>query len=215
MRTIESAAIAGVVYAVCASAALFFLTRYPDLTLDEQELSDWFADDGNLAALLAGLNLAAVSSIAFLWFVAVIRRRLGAREDRFFATVFLGSALAYIGIWLVAASLLVAPAVAVNVRGAASIEQTSATLAFGAAAALVLVVGPRIQAVFVFSTSTLILRTGALPRWVAYWGYLNGLILFLVPVITRPVGIGLPIYVLVVSITILVMRSPHQDTSGA
>jgi hypothetical protein len=29
-----------------------------------------------------------VSAVAFLWFVAVIRRRVGDREDRFFVTVF-------------------------------------------------------------------------------------------------------------------------------
>lgn len=33
------------------------------------------------------------AGIAFLWFIGVIRDRSGAHEDRFFATVFLGSGL--------------------------------------------------------------------------------------------------------------------------
>jgi hypothetical protein len=37
------------------------------------------------------LNLVPFAGIAFLWFVGVLRDRIGAREDRFFATVFLGS----------------------------------------------------------------------------------------------------------------------------
>jgi hypothetical protein len=43
------------------------------------------------------------AGIAFLWFVGVLRDRLGELEDRFFATVFLGSALLYlamlVGLW--------------------------------------------------------------------------------------------------------------------
>lgn len=39
---------------------------------------------------------AAVAGIAFLWFIGVIRFRLGALEDKLFATVFLGSGLLFI-----------------------------------------------------------------------------------------------------------------------
>jgi hypothetical protein len=39
---------------------------------------------------------AAIAGIAFLRFIAVVRDRLGALEDRFFATVFLGSGLLYL-----------------------------------------------------------------------------------------------------------------------
>jgi hypothetical protein len=42
------------------------------------------------------LNLLPFAGVAFLWFIAVVRDRLGAMEDRFFATVFLGSGLLYI-----------------------------------------------------------------------------------------------------------------------
>ena len=48
----------------------------------------------------------------FVWFVAVIRRRVGERENRFFGTVFFGSALLLTGAWLVAAVFWAAPAVA-------------------------------------------------------------------------------------------------------
>ncbi|HEX2600189.1 MAG TPA: hypothetical protein VHL05_15520, partial [Terriglobales bacterium] len=39
------------------------------------------------------LNLLPFAGIAFLWFIAVVRNRLGTLEDRFFSTVFLGSGL--------------------------------------------------------------------------------------------------------------------------
>ena len=106
LRSVESAAIAGVLYAVLATIALAVLDGFPDLSLSDDALTAWFDEADHQASLIIGLNLAAVSSIAFLWFVAVIRRRLGEREGRFFSTVFFGSAVVYVSIWLVGAAAL-------------------------------------------------------------------------------------------------------------
>ena len=67
--------------------------------------------------MILGVNLLTVSSIMFVWFVAVIRRRVGDRENRFFGTVFLGSALLVAGAWLTAGVLYAAPAVAARTFG--------------------------------------------------------------------------------------------------
>ena len=202
-RSVESAAVAGVLYAVLTVVALILLSRFPELTLSDQEITAWFDETDHKAELILGLNLAAVSAIAFLWFVAVIRRRLGDLEDRFFGTVFFGSAIVYVVIWLVAAALLAAPAVALTINEAGTVDRGSATLASGFAAALILVAGPRIQAVFVFTTSTIFLRSAVLPRWLAFFGYALGVGLFAMPLISEPTGIGFPAWVLVVSVTIL------------
>ena len=42
-------------------------------------------------AVSLALNLLPFAGIAFLWFIAVMRSRLGDLEDHFFATVFMGS----------------------------------------------------------------------------------------------------------------------------
>ena len=42
------------------------------------------------------LHLLPFAGIAFLWFIGVLRDRMGACEDRFFATVFLGSGLLFV-----------------------------------------------------------------------------------------------------------------------
>jgi len=52
------------------------------------------------------MNLVPFAGIAFLSFIAVVRNRLGALEDRFFATVFLGSG------WLYLAIIFTSPALA-------------------------------------------------------------------------------------------------------
>jgi len=211
MRSVESAAVAGVVYAVLTVIALILITRFPELTLSDEDVTAWFDETDHKAVLVLGLNLAAVSAIAFLWFVAVIRRRLGDLEDRFLGTVFFGSAIVYVVIWLVSAAILAAPAVALTILETGAVDGATATLAWGFAAALVLVVAPRIQAVFVFTTSTIILRSAVLPRWLALFGYVVGVILLIVPLITQPTGVGFPVWVLVVSVTILLSRPRNDD----
>jgi hypothetical protein len=54
---------------------------------------------------LVGVYLAPFSEIAFLWFIAVVRNPIGEREDRFFATVFLGSGLLFVAMLCVSAGV--------------------------------------------------------------------------------------------------------------
>ncbi len=207
-RRIESAAIAGVVYAVLAAVSLILLKQaIPDPSSTEQEWSDWIGDAGNRRLLLLALNLTSISSVALLWFVAVIRRRLGDREDRFFGTVFLGSALVYVGLWIVSISMLAAPAVLYTFDDSRPLDWEAYRLAEGMAAGILLVTAPRIQAVFIASSSTMFLRTGVMPNWLAYIGYAIALAMFVVPIVTTPLGIGLPLFVMVASVTILVIRA--------
>jgi hypothetical protein len=84
---------------------------FPSPGLPDAELEAWFADAGNRWRLLAGLNLGTLSAVAFLWFVGVLRNRIGDREDRFFGTVFYGSSIIYSALWVIAlASLAAIPA---------------------------------------------------------------------------------------------------------
>ncbi len=203
-RSTEAAAIAGVVYAVLSLAALVALWQVPDLDRPDGELTAWFVDRGHQASLILALNAASMSSVAFLWFIAVIRRRLGDREDQFFSTVFFGSGIVHIVVMLVATAAIAAPAVAVSLLGAAEVDAQSISLATGFGSALLLVVAPRIQAVFVFTTSTVVLRSGVLPAWLAWLSYAVGAVMFVVPFITAPFGVAFPLWALIVSIVILV-----------
>ena len=68
------------------------------------------ADSGAWLATSSGtiafaLNLVPYAGIAFLWFIGVIRDRLGDAEDRFIATVFLGSGLLFLALTFVGAAL--------------------------------------------------------------------------------------------------------------
>src|SRR6516225_6883877 len=52
------------------------------------------------------MNLVPFAGVAFLWFVGVLRDRLGGREDQFFATVFLGSGLLLLAMLFAAAAVV-------------------------------------------------------------------------------------------------------------
>ena len=52
-----------------------------------------------------GLQLVPFAGIAFLWFIGVLRDRLGEREDQFFATVFLGSGLLFLAMLFASSAL--------------------------------------------------------------------------------------------------------------
>ena len=56
----------------------------------------WVSDEARRNSVELALNVVPFAGIAFLWFIGVVRDRIGEAEDRFFATVFLGSGLLFI-----------------------------------------------------------------------------------------------------------------------
>ncbi|MGI9645700.1 MAG: hypothetical protein ACR2O6_10360 [Ilumatobacteraceae bacterium] len=214
IRSIEAAAVAGVLFAVIGAIALALLSSFPDLDQGEPGLKTWFADSGNQTTLIFGANLMVFSSIMFLWFVAVIRRRLGDLEDQFFGTVFLGSAFAFVAVWLGHGAAVAGPAVAVSHFEGASVTGPSLSNAAGLGAAYLLVIGPRVEAVFVLVTSVLFLRSRVLPTWLAILGFVIALGMFFLPLIATPTGYGFPVWVMVVSFTILAVRPRKREVEA-
>ena len=56
--------------------------------------------------VVVALNLVPFAGIALLWFVGALRDKLGQREDQFFPTVFLGSALLLLAMLFAAAAVV-------------------------------------------------------------------------------------------------------------
>ena len=139
---------------------------------------------------------------------------MGNREDKFFSTVFLGSAILYIAMWLVAAAAIASIAVAYERFPDSTISTASLTFLVGFAESLVLIVGLRLQGAFVLTTSTLILRTEMYPKWLAYFGYIMGLLMLLLPMVYNPIGIAFPMWVLIVSVTTLISKATTTTTPG-
>src|SRR5690349_567381 len=111
LKTPRAAAIAGIAFSVLLGVSLLILRIA--LPTTPHEAGPWVTDPALKNAALFALNLVPFVGIAFLWFIGVIRDRMGAREDRFFATVFLGSGVLFVALLFVdvaiTAGLLGAP----------------------------------------------------------------------------------------------------------
>ena len=118
--------------------------------------------------------------IAFLWFIAVVRDQVGDREDRFFATVFFGSGLLFVGLLFAAAAI--ASSLEVGVRYLRQPPPTTKDVALVRALAYTLLFGfsTRAAALFLFATATVGRRRGVFPRWFSAMGYLIELALLVV-----------------------------------
>jgi hypothetical protein len=103
LRTPRAAAVAGIVFSLLLGTALVLIRV--SVPSDPAEAGSWLTDPSRRAAVALALNLVPFAGIAFLWFIGVVRDRVGQHEDRFFATVFLGSGLLFIGMLFVAAAV--------------------------------------------------------------------------------------------------------------
>lgn len=166
LRTPRAAAIAGIVFAVLLIVVMaLFLSSVPK---DPLEHGAWLSV--NAGKVILAVNLVPFAGVAFLWFVGVLRDRLGQAEDRLFATVFLGSGLLFLGMLFITAALFGA-IVAVHAARPEGIADTPAFSVIRAFAfILVNVYAVKMAGVFMMVTSTLGLRTGFVARWIAFLG---------------------------------------------
>jgi hypothetical protein len=87
-------AISGIIFSVLFTIGLVLIRlTVPAAPTDPGE---WIADASLRAMVRWGLNLVPFAGLAFLWFMAALRNRIGDLEDRFLATVFLGSGLLFV-----------------------------------------------------------------------------------------------------------------------
>ena len=107
----------------------------------------------NTAMLIGGLYLAPFAGIMFLWFVAVIRDQIGEREDRFFATVFFGSGLLFVGLLFTTAAVVSTPTTLVQFLGEEPLSAESMSLLRGLVDTLLFALATRAAAVFMLATA--------------------------------------------------------------
>jgi hypothetical protein len=171
LTTPRAAGIAGIVFAVLFAGSVLLARVEPDIT--PAGLATGLAGAMQAGQSMVALYLVPFAGIAFLWFIGVIRDRIGVYEDKFFATVFLGSGVVFVVMLFGAASVIAA---LLTVR-----EISPAVADFGRALgrSMLFVYGARAAGVFTLVTSTIVLRTGALPKWVAIVGFAIGLVLLL------------------------------------
>jgi hypothetical protein len=210
----RGAAISGVIFAVLTIVGLG-LIRYA-IPGDWKAHGTWLIEPYHRQAALAALTVVPFAGIAFLWFMGVLRSRLGEREDQFYATVFLASGLLFVAC-LFAGAAVTSALIGAVVFG--SIDSETYYFGRSMSDALFNIFAMKMAGVFIFSTCTIGLRTALFPRWMAYLGYATGLLLLLIIGNWRWITLVFPFWMLIVSAQILITdrRSRHRQrtTSGA
>jgi len=202
LRTPRAAALAGILFGLLLlSSQLLIWASIPSVA--PTPASEAIRDSKSLAI---ALNLLPFAGIAFLWFIAVVRDRIGDFEDRFFSTVFLGSGLLYVAMMFISAAI--AGAVIGLLASTPNSMATSAAYLLGRAQVyrISTVFGTKMAGVFMFSTSTIFVRTQVAPRWLAITGYVLALILLLSVGRFYWVAAIFPLWVLLISACILVQN---------
>jgi hypothetical protein len=169
LRTPNSAALAGIAFAVLLTVAIVLIqTAIP---ADPSEAGAWIADDTQRKAVVVALWLVPFAGIAFLWFIGVVRDRVGDAEDRFFATVFLGSGLLFIAMLFASAASAAALVESAETDRGRLFASGAWEVGRHMAHDLLSVYAMRMAAVFTIATSTILMRTGRGPRRISVGGY--------------------------------------------
>lgn len=199
-RSPRSAAVAGLLFAIFFSVSVTIL--YVSVSGATRDTGEWLADSAGWVSFAIGLM--PFAGIFFLWFVGVVRARLGRFEDQFFSTVFFGSGLIFLAMVFVAT----------GVAGALVTSYARDPQNFGGSPSYYLardiirqifsVYALRMAAVFCLSQATLWLRTKVLPMWLIVVTYAVSLLLLFAFSQSFWVILVFPAWVFLVSTYILV-----------
>jgi hypothetical protein len=199
LRTPRAAAIAGVVFSILLFA-VFVLMRH-SVPRDPLETGAWLRTGAT--NVVVALNLVPFAGIAFLWFVGALRDRLGQREDQFFATVFLGSALLLLAMLFAAAAVVGAIILAFHAAPEGVVNSATFHFGRGLAYGIINIYLVKTASVFMITTSTIGVYTGFTPRWLALGGYAVAATLLIGSYYFDWSILVFPIWVLMISVSML------------
>ena len=206
LRTPRAAAIAGIIFAVLLGTShILIQISIPAEVLDS---SAWLEQQAGTVTL--GLSLLPFAGIAFLWFMGVVRDRMGHLEDQFFSTLFFGSGLLYLAMTFASAAM--AGGILAVYAFDPDLLLDSGLYLFSRAIIYKLnnVYAIRMAGMHMFVLGTIWVRTQVMPRWLAFATYALALVLL--------IGIGFwpwatlvfPGWVFLISAYILVLNYRYK-----
>jgi hypothetical protein len=218
LKTPRSAAIAGIAFAALMTTSILLFRM--SVGSGPLEAGKWLAQGDRRSSLVVAVNLIPFAGIAFLWFIGVVRDRLGEQEDRFLATVFLGSGLLFVAMLFASTAVAIGMLASFSAAPGKGAETQVWELGRHMTITLLNVFAARMAAVFMISTSTIGLRTAVINRWLAYLGLAIALVLLIASGSVPYVYLLFPFWILTVSIDVLINnlregREPSAASQGS
>lgn len=192
MTTPRAAGLAGIAFALLLGTAIVLMR----IAVPAGDAADVAVAPDRRWAVRVALEIVPFAGIFFLWFMGALRAHTGEAEDRFIATVFLGSGFVFV------ATLFASAAAA----GTVLEEGTPSDFGRHFAYTLLATYATRVAAVFVLATSTIGRLLGVFPRPLALLGTVVGLVLLVVGSGVPWSEMLFPAWALVISVHILRAR---------
>lgn len=206
LKAPRAAAIAGIIFAVLYGATMIILY----LSIPSYNLADSTWLETNAGTVSLALSLIPYAGIAFLWFIGVIRDRLGDQEDRLFSTVFLGSGLLFLALTFVGAAFVGGLLNTSTIESSIMANSGFYTYSRAITYQIINIYAIRMAGVFMISLGTIWIRTGAMHRTWGILTYALALVLLLSISYSLLVTLIFPGWVLVISVYFLI-RNLHDN----
>jgi len=200
LKTPRAAALAGILFTVLFTSS-YVLIRL-SIPANPADAGAWLEERAGTVSL--ALSLLPFAGIAFLWFIGVVRDRLGHLEDQFFSTVFFGSGLLFLAMAFVSAALAHGIVATYALEHSRFIDSGMYTLIRAVMYRITNVYAIKMAGVFMISLATIWVRTRLMPRSLAFLTYVLALGLLLSITSSLWVTLIFPAWVGAVSVYILV-----------
>lgn len=209
-RTPRAAAIAGILFGILFSCCIVLVRL--SMPTDFADLNTW--TDPKRSLISVSMGLMPLAGLAFLWFVGVVRDRLGTYEDQFFGAVFQGSGLLFLAMTFCAFAIGAGMLAAYRIGGDQIMTINIYLVGRAISSQIFNTYALKMAAVFMFSLSTLWLRTGVMSRAVCYFTYAMAIAMFVSLNLSLWMVLLFPTWVFCVSVYILIMSFRQKPTGG-
>ena len=195
----------GIIFAVLLALALVFVHSAPNLKASEADFAAFYA--GNSTALVTvGLYLVPFAGIAFLWHMNTVRLLIRTRTPEPSAIpdgLQLMAGILFVALLFAGTAASGAVALMKDLSGGPlpSMDVARGLLAVGYS--MVFVYSVRGAGMYALTTTTLLMKAGIMPRWLAVVGYLLAAFLLLSTTNNPVVMLLLPAWGILVGLVIL------------
>lgn len=209
--TPRAAAVAGILFSIFFTITIILIRL--SVPTAPTTVNDW--TDATRSQIGLALRLMPFAGIFFLWFVGVVRDRLGEFEDKFFSTVTLGSGILFLGMTFVAMAIGAGMLAVYQIGGGQAMTVELYALNRAVMSQVFNTYGLKMAGVFMISISTLWLRTGVMPRLLCILTYLLALVLLVTTSLNLWMVLIFPAWVLVISVYILIVNFSPKPSGSA